>query len=333
MIDKEQAKKEFNTKLQMIIIAIIVFCVSVILFSIISWYLKLLDTRENDKDPKNAPAAVRKFLNDTSIDENGNITSGKSIQEFWNELVQSGNRVTAYLNSAEELGKLIYAARALDYPDTRKNVDDPIQWNKLNINSTEIQGIVKFKRALADGENISMTYVSPTKFQELISKYQSSGDEKDKQEALKHFTMEKVSSTSSSSVSTGAKVPSLNGMVFMGDSILSMVSIKSSQALEKEGAKTMYRGGSTARYFLGQDTAGGNTNNCKQDSSGHFIWEENFKDVTNPTGFYLFLGQNYFSDPEDGKAQTDELIKKIRSYYPNPPIYINSFIKIKWCQY
>ena len=316
-------KMVLKKRMKPLLIVLGIFLIAIIIFSVTIWHLKLLDTRENDKDPKNAPAAVRRFLNDTSIDENGNITSGKSIQEFWNELVQSGNRITAYLNSAEELGKLIYAARALDYPDTRENVDDPIQWNKLNINSTEIQGIVKFKRALADGKNISMTYVSPTEFQELISKYKSSGDEKDKEEALKHFTLEKVSSTSGGSVGVGAKVPSLDGMVFMGDSILSMVSFNSSQALEKEGAKTMFRGGSTARYFLGQSTATGNTNNCKEDSSGHFIWEENFKDVTNPTGFYLFLGQNYFNS-DDRITQTDELIKKIRSYYPNPPIYINS---------
>ena len=205
MIDKEQAKKFFKIKskkflIKMIIIAT-VFSVSVILFSVIAWYLKLLDTKENDQDSKNAPAAVRNYMNDTTIDENGKITAGKSIQELWDEMVQTGNRATAYLNSAEELGRLIYAARALEYPDTRReNVDDPIKWNELDINSKEIQGIVKFKRALADGENISMTYVSPTEFQELVSKYEISGDEKDRQEALKHFTIEKVSANSINSI-------------------------------------------------------------------------------------------------------------------------------------
>ena len=61
------------------------------------------------------------------------------------------------------------AAMALDYPDTRENPDSPVDWDKIDINSKEIQGIVKFKRALADGKNISMTYVNPTEFQELIN--------------------------------------------------------------------------------------------------------------------------------------------------------------------
>ena len=323
MIDKEQAKKEFNTWSHMIIIAIIVFSVSAILFSVIAWYLKLLDTKENPEDPKNAPAAVRNYMNDTTIDENGKITAGKSIQELWDEMVQTGNRATAYLNSAEELGRLIYAARALEYPDTRENPDQAINWDKLDINSKEIQGIVKFKRALADGKNISMTYVSPTKFQELVSKYQISGDEKDRQEALKHFTIEKVSANSNGTSSMEGKVPSLKDMVFIGDSILYCLAEKN-DILKNEGAKFMYRGGCTANYFLGKETADGLTNNCIE-KNGYFDWEANFNGITNPTGFYLVLGQNFYGS-DDRIDQMNELVEKIRKQYPTPPIFINSVL-------
>ena len=224
------------------------------------------------------------------------------------------------------------AAMALDYPDIRENPDSPVDWDKIDINSKEIQGIVKFKRALKDGgKPISMTYVSPSKFQELVSKYNSEEDndkrEKVLEEVLKHFTIEKSYSTDSATSNTGdngiAKVPSLNGMVFIGDSIMYCLAEKDN-TLKNEGAKYLYRGGSTAKYFLGKETADGSTNNCIE-NNGYFNWDANFKDITNPTGFYLVLGQNFFN-ATDRIDQMDELIKKIRSKYPAPPIYISSVL-------
>ena len=337
MIDKEQAKNRtgqvvknyIKMSMKPLLIGIGIFLAAVIIFSAVTWFLKKLDTKENSNDPKNAPAAVRNFMNDTTIDENGNITSGKSIQELWNELKQNGNRATAYLNSAEELGKLIYAARALDYPDTRReNIDDPIKWNELDINSKEIQGIVKFKRALADGENITMTYVSPSELKELINKYKSTGNESDREEALKHFTIEKSYSDSSNTGNNNdiAKVDSLQGMVFMGDSILSTFNeFKGDELKNQEGAILMYKSGSNAKYFTGRGTVDNSDYNTIETANGHFDWNANFQRVTNPTGFYLMLGQNaLFHD--DRIEEIDELVKIIKSKYPAKPIYISSVL-------
>ena len=332
MIDKEQAKNNTGQVVKIILkksmkpllIGGGIFLVAIIIFSVITWYLKKLDTKEDANNPKNAPAAVRNYLNDTTIDGNGKITSGKSIQELWDELKQSGNRATAYLNSAEELGELVYAARALDYPDTRENPDTPIKWNELDINSKEIQGIVKFKRALSDGENITMTYVSPTKFQELMSKYKSSGSEEDKQEALKYFTIERTSNNMSNTIQ--GKVPSLRGVVFMGDSILSTFNeFKGDELKNQEGAILMYKSGCNASYFTGKKTVDNSDFNTIETADGHFDWDANFQKVTNPTGFYLMLGQNaLFND--DRIEEIDELVKKIRSQYPTPPIFISSVL-------
>lgn len=385
------------------------------------------------------------------------------------------------------------AAMALDYPDTRENPDSPVDWDKIDINSKEIQGIVKFKRALKDGGTpISMTYVSPSKFQELVSKYnlEEDNDKRKKalEEVLKHFTIERSSDSSGaggspivaealkyacsfvgkvtyelgaggkledgksdcshfvhrvfghvglmedtleyfdkyghsrtwgyggdaggcpgtvkigtdlskaspgdviwwhfgegsnnhvaiylgngkivecaggkgnvviSNIENGegydeilhfsqlptdptgyfdpdtmtlhsslgggeiSKVPSLNGMVFIGDSIMYCLAEKDN-TLKNEGAKYLYRGGSTAKYFLGKETADGSTNNCIE-NNGYFNWNANFKNITNPTGFYLVLGQNFFY-ADDRINQMDELIKKIRSQYSSPPIYISSVL-------
>ena len=82
MIDKEQeknrtgqvVKKFIKMSMKPLLIGIGIFLVAVIIFSAVTWFLKKLDTKEDANNPKNAPAAVRNFMNDTKIDKNGKIT-------------------------------------------------------------------------------------------------------------------------------------------------------------------------------------------------------------------------------------------------------------------
>ena len=249
MVDKEQARKEYNKTLKMIMILIIVFAVAVIIFSVATWFLKKLDTRENDKDPKNAPAAATKFMNDTNIDENGKITLGKSIAEWWEELKKNGNKITKYLDSPEELAKLMNAAMALEYPDTRKNPNSKIVWEDIDINSKEIQGIVKFKRALQSGKTITMTYVPPSEFQQLIDKYKQTGSEKDKNEALKHFTMEKTNSSSNNVSSTGGS-PIVEEILKYACSWLGKIKYINSSTGDHRNAGKLEEGYSDCSWFV-----------------------------------------------------------------------------------
>ena len=135
----------------------------------------------------------------------------KSIRELWTELKQNGNAITTYLSSPQELAKLLTASMAMEYPDTRNGTgtpaetpDDPINWEKIysGIDSTEIQGIVKFKRALKDNKTITMTYLPPSEFQKKMNKYNRTGKAEDRDEALKYFTIERTPVTSSSSSSS-----------------------------------------------------------------------------------------------------------------------------------
>ena len=450
---------------------------------------------EKDKK-KNGPNAARNLINSSIISDTGNIELGETIQDTWNKLKKEGNEITNQLSSAEELAKLITAASALDYPDTRQNPDAPINWNDIDINSKDVQGIVKFKRALSDGNTITMKYVSPSKFGELVTKYRKSGKVKDRDEALKYFTVERTavsgsngsghgtirelltyacswvgkvpyksiisghadnterfqrlqegiasdcshfvhwcfehiglmdedgfvhsldwgsggenggcpgtvpigtdlsqaspgdviwwhfgsgannhvaiylgnnkvvecsspggvqireisdggdqilhfeslpkdptgyfdpdtmtlhSSISDDSGDSTAKVPSLQGMIFMGDSILSAIRARTS--LENgEGAITMYQSGCNVEFFLGEENCSSNSDsNCSD--GGYFKWDKQFSKITNPTGFYLMLGQNFFDDEGNRITRMDRLIKKIRSQYPSCPIYINSVLR------
>ena len=131
------------------------------------------------------------------------------------------------------------------------------------------------------------------------------------------------SSISENSGDNTGKVTSLNGMVFIGDSILNRLANKDS-TLKNEGAKILYRGGCDAKYFLGKSTSSGKSNSCIE-KNGYFDWEANFKDVKNPTGFYLVLGQNFY-EKSDRIQQMDDLVKKIKSQYPTPPIFISSVL-------
>ncbi len=178
-----------------IIAIVIIVTIVIIILSVSDYDTKKNVTKENPDDPKNAPAAANGFINNVYLDEEGKLRTEKSINELWKELKEKGNAITKYLNSPQELAKLLSAAMATDYPDTRPypDIENPINWNDLDlkVDSTEVQGIVKFKRALASNEKITMTYLPPAKFQEKISKYNSTGKAEDRDEALKYFTIER----------------------------------------------------------------------------------------------------------------------------------------------
>ena len=174
------------------------------------YYLDTKDTKEDSNNPKNGPAAARSFITDVTIDDDGNIKLNKTYDEWWDELKEQGNDLTKYLSNAKELAKLVNAQLATEYLDTRpgegdsgydknkweKNINKDIDWNDVNKNSSDrVQGIIKLNRKDSDGNEYYMTYVSPEKFNNLVSSGSS--------DALKHFTIEKQDNqnTSSSSLS------------------------------------------------------------------------------------------------------------------------------------
>lgn len=200
-----QIKIVNNTK-KIIIILLLIILVLIIL-AVSDYHNKKKNATEDPNDPKNGPAAANEFINNIYIDENGVLRTEKSVRELWNELKQKGNTLTKYLNSSEELAKLFSASIATDFPDTRgyqdtsKSPDDPIDWSKydIGIDSTEVQGIVKFKRALSSNKTITMTYTSPSEFQKKMDKYNKTGKTEDRDEALKYFTIEKTYDPSNTS--------------------------------------------------------------------------------------------------------------------------------------
>ena len=191
---KNISKKMLKKVLPFVIIPIIF----IIIVSAISYFLTVDDGIYKEGDMSSTPYAASTYINDVTVDKDGTIKSGKTAQELWDEMIKNGSRVDRYLSNPRELARLMKAEIVTQYPDTRKNPDEPIDWDEIIKNEDQLQGIVKLKRA-SNGQTAdtatTMTYVDPATFQGYIEEYNNSGSEEAKQNALKHFTLKKSSTS------------------------------------------------------------------------------------------------------------------------------------------
>lgn len=178
---------------RLLMISLPIVLIIIIIISAAVYLIKKHDGTYEEGDWANTQYAAGQYTGNTSIDSNGNITTNMSAQELWDKLMEEGSRVDLYLDGPEELLKLMNAEIVTNYPDLRSNPDDPIDWDTINsdLDSKDIQGIIKFKRAQTDGTTSTMSYVDSDTFYNWIELYCSTGDESAKQNALTHFTIEK----------------------------------------------------------------------------------------------------------------------------------------------
>ncbi len=172
---------------------IVIPVIVIILLGASLYQIKLDDSKYKEDEWSNTQYAASEYINSTSIDENGNISTTMTPEALWDKLEEEHSRVIYYLDGPEDLAKLMNAQLVTQYLDTRKNPDEEIDWDKVtDINSTEVQGIIKLKRATDDGQTKTMSYVDPETFQSYIDSYNSSGSESDRERALSHFTLDKT---------------------------------------------------------------------------------------------------------------------------------------------
>ncbi len=238
-------KKPFNLKRLKKIIIILTIIVIVGLGPLIHW-LTIDDGTYNEGDWSNTPYAASQYTNNFSIADDGKLSSSMTAQELWDKMIENNSRVDLYLDSPEELIKLMNAEVITQYLDTRPNPDAEVDWDTINdINSKEIQGIIKLKRADTDGNISTMVYTDPETFQRYIDDYNSSGSESAKSNALKYFTLEKItsslmgSSQTASSITAGdtIKIPAGLGSVhtYMGWQIISSTTSTQYKLREQTG--------------------------------------------------------------------------------------------------
>ena len=159
-------KKAGKAITKMVLPIVLIILIAVIIVSGLVYELTRQDGSYKEGDMSNVPYASTKYTADVTIDENGKITTSMTAQELWDEMIKNNSRVDEYLDGPEDLLKLMNAEIITNYPDTRANPDEEIDWDTLNknIDSNEVQGIIKFKRAKDDGSTVTMTYVDSQTF-------------------------------------------------------------------------------------------------------------------------------------------------------------------------
>ena len=244
---KRILKKVLGFKYYLIICAAIV--IIIVLIAGVVFIIKKDDAKNKKDDKTNAPNAVEEYNTNVTISQDGKIETSLTAQELWEKMRKNNNRATVYLQSAAQLKKLMDAQLITMYPDTRANPDEEItkeDWEKLlgNVDSKEIQGIVKIKRKGTDGNISTLTYADPDKFDDWIE----SGDK----EALKHFTIDSYDAGSSDSEKDG------NGEYVHYDGDAGRII---DAAAKRVGGK----------YVWGGDTWGSGPSDTAVDCS-HFVW-------------------------------------------------------------
>lgn len=191
----EQLKKIIiflaKNKKRFLMVGIIIVFMMVAIWA--SYIVPIRDSVFSLKNTKNAPYAINDYESNISVSADGNITSELSAQELWDKMKKEKNTALRYLDSPEQLKKLMNVETVTKYLDTRPNPDTPIDWNSdklTDVNSKEINGIVKLKRMDNNSKVTTISYVDPTVFQSYIDDYNATGSEEAKNNALQHFTLE-----------------------------------------------------------------------------------------------------------------------------------------------
>ena len=220
----EQAKEALKRALKfamkipfkiILVILILVVGVLLILLPAATYFLTVDDGTYKEDDWSSTPYAASTYVNGAKIENDGTVTTSTTAQNLWDKMLENGNRVDLYLKNPAELSRIMKAEMVTQYPDTRSNPDEEIDWDKIFENPDAFQGIIKFKRADSDNNKTTMVYASPEEFQAWIDEYNSSGDETAKKNALTHFTLKKAGS---STTGTGG------GMIAAGDGVMTDVS-------------------------------------------------------------------------------------------------------------
>lgn len=173
----------------------------IILLASFVYFITIDDGTYKEDDWSSTPYAAGQYTNNVTINNSGNINASMTAQELWDKMVEEGGRVGKYLDSPEQLLKLMNAETITQFLDTRNNPDDAIDWDSINSNiqSKDIQGIIKLKRE-TEGKTSTMIYTDNTTFNSYIDIYNDNSStkeqkEKAKQNALSHFTLENQSAT------------------------------------------------------------------------------------------------------------------------------------------
>ena len=151
------ALKAIKVALAPIAIIVGVIVAVIILISSFVYYITVEDGTYNDDDWTSPGFAAAQSTKSATISADGTLGTAYTAQELWDKMIEEGSRVDEYLDGPEELAKLMNAEIVTQYPDTRENPDEEINWDEvLKTDSTKMKGMIKVKRnIIQDNSNLT----------------------------------------------------------------------------------------------------------------------------------------------------------------------------------
>lgn len=149
-----------------VLFVVIIVVLGFILLAASLYNVKLDDGSFKKDDWSSVPYAASKYTEQASISDNG-ITIGQDAKEIWDKMVEERSNIEYYLDSPEELEKLMNAEIITQYPKTGKG---------------NLDGIIEFERHKTDGKSSKLAYLDS----ETFNSYINSGNK----DALNYFTLD-----------------------------------------------------------------------------------------------------------------------------------------------
>lgn len=160
----ELKKQRIKKILIIIIIPILVFLAASI------YYITLDDGTHKEGDKKSVSYVASKNISSVSISSSG-LSTEKSAEELWNQMKSDDATVDQYLDSYEELQKLMNAEIVTQYP---------------KIGSGDLDGKIEFQRIKNDNNTQKMKYIEKEKFEQLKEDCEVNGNT----DVLNYFTLD-----------------------------------------------------------------------------------------------------------------------------------------------
>lgn len=355
------AKKVVKNIVRSILFKLIIIVVLITMIIGAFNYIIDIDIGTNKKvDLSNVPGQVSLNTGRVSVSlENGYLKLQKSAQELWDELIKNNSPVGKFLKGPEDLAKLMLTEIITQYPDTRTNKNEQINWEQMTKpESKEAHGIIKLKRTLLDEkENISEEELN-----KLEEEYEEYKENFNKEETVLTYNewMESKGYTVSGANWQKAKTIGMtyvNPEVFQKkmDAYRTTGSEESKReamqyfTLEKSNVLSKYKSVDTINSFdktlfigdsltvgLEKNTMKLNSENKNKLANSIFkakegitarYWIENFKELPNKedvNAVIVLLGVN---NPNDSAA-TKILINKLNQEYPDKYIYVQKVFPV-----
>lgn len=182
--------KDFFKKKKKFLLIAIILCITIVLLAAMTYFITVDDGTYKEDDWSSTPYAAGEYMKGISVNSDGTIKNNTSAKELWDKMEEGKSSVGDYLKNPEELARLMKAEMVTQYPDLRPDPDQPIDWEEIIKDPDKMQGIIKFKRAKSNGETETMSYVDKETLYEWIELYTETGEEKYKNLALTHFTLD-----------------------------------------------------------------------------------------------------------------------------------------------